>query len=469
MARVLFVQRFQLMQCENLAVAQLAAVLEAAGHACDVELVRRVDAESLERIRAYAPDVIGFSLMTIDADWVLEAVAAIRQDGSRAFVIAGGPHPTYFPDFLRSEGIDAINLGEGEGSLLELADALDRGDDVTAIRNLHVKQGEQVHRNPVRPWVELAELPPPNRDLYLKYDAFREQRTYGFTVTRGCPYECSFCFIHQWRELYRPVHKKAKFRVRPVEQAIAELQAFVAKVEVDLISFVDSTFNVDKRWTIAFLEEYGRSVGLPFTINIRPNLVDEDVVRAIAATGCCQTVRMGVEVGSERVRREVLHKHITNEQIYQTADLLAAHGVKLVIYTMYGLPGETLDDALETVRMAQKIRPFSISAQLFHPYPGLNVTKLAVEKGYLGPEDPLKLARKEYRATRSLLRQPEIEQVVNLLKLSVLAARFPLLLPLVARLVRLPANKLFDLIYMVSALLMVRKYCSFPLSAVKNL
>jgi len=459
MARVLFVQKKQLMQKENIGIMQISSVLKSHGHQCDLLLAENSTADLVRRVKSYSPDIVGFSVMTIDAEWVLEVASLIRYKGMQRLTVAGGPHPTFFPDFLENDCIDVINVGEGEHAMRELADAMDNQKDFINIENLHVKRDGRIHKNRLRPLADINQLPFPDRDMYLKYKAFRKQKNFNFIVSRGCPYDCSFCFMHQWRALYKSVCGKGDLvRLREVDLCIEEITEFSKKVDISTVSFVDSSFNLEKEWTIAFLRAYGQTIGIPFTINVRPNLVDEDIVKAIADTKCCQSVRMGIEVGSEKLRHQLLRKKIKNEQIYRAAELLRRHGIRFVVFTMYGLPGETLEDALETIEMARKLKPFSLSVQLFHPYPGLDITRHAIEKGYLRDAQLLKLANKEYRTHKSILKQPEIDEVVNLLKLSILAIRLPLLLPVIRRLTKRKPNALYDLIYMISAYLMLRKY-----------
>lgn len=469
MARILFIQKRNLMQQENIGIMQMSAVLKTHGHECELCLAGKPGGHILRHVKSYCPDLVAFSVMTIDAEWVLEVASFLRQEGIRTLTIAGGPHPTFFPDFLNNESIDMINVGEGEGAILELADAIDKSTDFTNIKNLHFKREDGIQRNSLRPLVDLNRLPFPDRDLYLKYRGFRKQKNFNFMVSRGCPYACSFCFMHQWRALYRSVWRKEDLiRLRAVEHCIEEIRAFSRKVELSTVSFVDSSFNLDKKWTIAFLRAYGEAIGIPFTINVRPDLIDEDIVKAIADTKCCHSVRMGVEVGGEKLRSRLLKKRITNAQIYRSAQLLRRYGVRSVIFTMYGLPGETFKDTLETIEMTQKLKPFSLSAQLFHPYPGLDITEYAIEKGYLRRGDLPKLGKKEYRTHKSLLQQPEIDEVTNLLKLSIVAIRHPFLLPMIRRLAKGRANRLYDVVYAISAFFMLRRYtavCMFSHSS----
>ena len=221
-------------------------------------------------------------------------------------------------------------------------------------------------------------------------------------------------------------------------------------MKIPLIAYVDSTFNLKKSWMIEFLYRYKKDVNIPFTINLRANLVDEEIVKALADSGCCRFIRMGTEVGNERIRREVLKKNVTNQQIYDATELLRKYGIRFLTYNMFCLPGETLEQAFETIELNQKIRPFAMNSLIFHPYPGLEVTKYALEKGYLKEEDIQKLEKKRYNRMQSVLTQKDLREIENLSKLSLLAVMYPSTFPVVKRLVKLPPNIVFDAIGIVS-------------------
>ena len=118
-------------------------------------------------------------------------------------IIVGGPHPTYSPEMIKQPGIDIICRGEGEHAILELADAMEHGRDVTGIRNLHVKtRNGTIHRNPIRPAVPLDELPLPDREMYYKYGFLRDMPMKRFIASMGCPYPCTFCHEPVIRSMY---------------------------------------------------------------------------------------------------------------------------------------------------------------------------------------------------------------------------------------------------------------------------
>ena len=395
MAKIMFVNDFEI---QNLGIMYISSVLKTHGHVSDLIFSNQRAENILQSIKEFQPDIIGFSVFTVNQDSTLNLATLLKKNGVEALIIAGGPHPTFFPDFIDNECIDIINRGEGEYSLLDLANAVDNHSDIKGIQNFHVKKDRKIYKNPLRPLVNIEELPDPDIDIHFKYDAKKHSGYYTLIASRGCPYDCSFCFNHKWNNLYKACGNQNVIRLKSVEKCMHEIEESAKKIELKLVSFIDSTFNLDKKWLLKFLECYSKRIGISFSINLRANLIDEEIVKALAETNCCRIVRIGIEVGNEKLRREVLNKNISNKSIYNVAALLEKYKISLFAYIMFGLPGETVADAFETIEMMQKIQPDFFHAMVFQPYPGMKITKDAIKKGYITEKDLLKLGETKYKA-----------------------------------------------------------------------
>jgi len=99
---------------------------------------------------------------------------------------------------------------------------------------------------------------------------------------------------------------------------------------------------------------------------------------------------------------------------------------------MVGLPGETFEQALETLRLNIRLKPAVALCSVFQPFPGTALADEALRKGYLTPEAMGKMGSKEFGAlfhSRSPLRQPEIHKAENLQKVGAFVARHPSFFP----------------------------------------
>jgi radical SAM superfamily enzyme YgiQ (UPF0313 family) len=213
--------------------------------------------------------------------------------------------------------------------------------------------------------------------------------------------------------------------------------------------FTDSTFNIDKKWFLEFAREYRDYVDIPYSCNLHAGLIDEDIAQAISGTNCAN-VRLAIETGNEKLRKEVLNKQLSDEEIKNAMNMLKKYKVKAVVFNMFGLPTETLKNAFETIKINQDLAPYAVSNDIFLPLPGLKLTKYTIEKGIIKERDVEKLGKSPYKMFISTLNQSEIKQVCNLHKFSFIAMRVPWMFNFIKMLIWLPRNYIFNFIYGVS-------------------
>ncbi|MGC9024159.1 MAG: B12-binding domain-containing radical SAM protein, partial [Chloroflexia bacterium] len=263
-------------------LAILSAVLKGAGHEAALLHVTQPPAreEFLRRLEALLPPagplLIGFSITSNMVPFLREWGRWIKEKWPQALLIAGGVHPTLVPEeTLALPPVDLVCVGEGEGAILDLAEALEQGRPPSGIRNLWWKRPDgSVERNPLRPLVDLDALPFPDRALY-DYPRLHHERQGEATmmVSRGCPYRCTYCCNEALREVYRGLGKAVRFRSVPL--VIAELQKVLADYPfIRRFVFDDDILPLRRDWFREFARAYAREVGRPFACNLRPNLAD---------------------------------------------------------------------------------------------------------------------------------------------------------------------------------------------------
>ena len=270
MAKVLFLQNLPF---EYIGPMHISALLKNYGHDCRL-LILSEHKNYLYEIMEYDPDLIGFSTMTGPHKWVLKIATEIKENVNYP-VLLGGSHPTFFPEIIHEPCVDMVCLGEGEFAVLELADKLDKGEDITNIQNLWIKKDGQIIKNDLRPLVEdLDKLPFPDRALYDDCKILRSVPAMKFLTGRGCPYRCTFCFNHKFNEIYRGLGRIV--RKRSVDSLIKEIKDTVQKYKLKLIRFPDDTFTGKQKWLLEFLHKYKQEIKLPFTGLAQANELDEN-------------------------------------------------------------------------------------------------------------------------------------------------------------------------------------------------
>lgn len=371
-------------------LAILSAVLKEAGHEAALLHVTRPPTREdfLRRLEALLPPagplLIGFSITSNMVPFLREWGGWIKEEWPQALLVAGGVHPTLVPEeTLALPPVDLVCVGEGEGAILELAQALEEGRPPSGIRNLWWKRPDgSVERNPLRPLVDLDALPFPDRALY-DYPHLHHERQGEATmmVSRGCPYRCTYCCNEALREVYRGLGKAVRFRCVPL--VIAELRKVLSDYPfIRRFVFDDDILPLRRDWFREFARAYAREIGRPFACNLRPNLADEEVVALLREAGCDE-VRFGLESGNDGLRNGLLNRQISCEQIVRAFELCHQAGLKTFSFNIVGFPDETVQQMLDTVKLNALVHADVTRVSIFYPYPRTRLYDLCREKGLL--------------------------------------------------------------------------------------
>lgn len=489
MAKVLFAQEiyfpFQ-------STARLSAYLKRTNH--KVELAIGDEKQIVRAVKNSNPDLIAFSVLTPYRNHMLACASAIKKAGINTPLIAGGYDITFLPQILAYSGLDIICRGEGENPLAELCDCIDARGDYTNIPNLWVKKGNNIYKNKMRAWeMNLDELPFDDRDLYFDYDSYF--KIIPFTqvlVGRGCPYLCTYCFNHGYKKIYEAEGSRGYCLLRSVDNIIEELLILKNKYQARYIFFNDSTLTYNKRWLLHFLEEYRKKIKIPFSINSVMTEIDEEVGRALRDSQYCILVRFGMETGNEKYRMEILNKRITNQRLLEGTNILKKYNIRYSMAMMFGLPGETLDLAWETIKMAKKLsaKDSVHAVNIFKPFPGLDITEYGIKIGQYRREDVsvhevpevlkknevmllddasayknLALGSRDMCFYQNYRIDKEGQLILKLSRFSHLAIRFPILRSIIKQLIKLPDNFIYRFIWKATeGFLNIKAHANVPMS-----
>lgn len=377
----------------------IAAYLRQAGH--EVAFLRATVELSTEevvaRAQAEAPGLIGLSLTT--RQWLRgrELGAALRASLGVP-VIAGGLHPTFAPEeVLAAPGFDYVCLGEGEEATLELVEALERGAPTDRIANVWAKGAPRPSLRP--PFSPLDRMPFTARDLLDERPGVVHVST-----QRGCPFPCTYCGARMFDQLY--AESGADYgRRRTIENVLAELTGLREAGKLAYVIFLDDTFTINHPWVKAFCREYGAALRAPFSLHARVETVNERMLHLLAEAGCAHIV-YGVESGSERIRRDVMRRPVTNQRFRDVFRWTREAGIMVTANYMLGVPEETRDDLEQTLALAEELDAYDFGYFVFYPYPGTALFHTCRERGYL-PED---YQTRPANHRQSILRLPTLTQ-----------------------------------------------------------
>jgi len=390
-------------------IGYLSSFVKAHGHQTGLlylqsELTRGAFLDEIERS---APGLIAFSTTTNQFPFVQKYAALIKAAAPRLPVLVGGVHPTLAPTTVIADPhIDMACLGEGEDALLELMNALDAGQDYTTIPNLWVKRDGETIQNPMRPLMaDLDRVPFADRELFGFADILAQNDGWvDLMAGRGCPYDCSYCCNPGLKKSFRGLGRYVRYR--SVANVLAEIKELAQHYPVKTLNFQDDVFTLDHDWTLAFCQAYPQAFQFPFWLNTRvERIADEGIVKALAAAGC-RGVRIGLESGNEQLRREVLKRKMSNDDIRRVFRLVEKYGLETYTCNMLGLPGETPAMIQETIDFNRELAPDKLQFSVFYPYPMTELHDKAVAMGLY--QDGT--YNTSYYDKKSLLNNPDLPQ-----------------------------------------------------------
>ena len=304
--------------------------------------------EVLEKLGEIAPDFIGVTLTSVDWEnsrWMLNE---IKERFPGCVLAAGGIHPTLWGErcFEECEGLDLIVYGEGEETMRELAASLGKGEPLDGVKGLVFRRDGSLVRTPGRPVVEdIDTLPFPSHGLadiaaYLPSPTFYRRLPHANIIgARGCPYNCIFC------------HTDRHVRMRSASSIADEIELLYREHGVRDIAFWDDTFTLSEERAFLFCDEMiRRDIRVDWAVNARVDRVTGKLLAKMREAGCWR-VLYGIESGVQK-NLDRIRKGTTLEQIREAVGLTSEAGIEAYGTFMFGIPGETFEEGLETIDFA---------------------------------------------------------------------------------------------------------------------
>ena len=438
---------------ESLGVANLSAMLKSQGHTCDVLIQNSEGRDFFKNIKAVDPDIIAFSCSTGRHIWANMIAGEIKRF-LNVLAIMGGMHPTiYREEAITEKNIDIICIGEGEYPLLELADRLEKKQDIIDIRNLWVKVDQNIFKNDLRDLNDVNSLPYPDRSLYYKYYYQREMPVKRFISSIGCPFMCSFCQNPVLSELYKG--KGVFVRRKDVERIISEILYIKERYSLELVHFSDDIFALNKDWLREFSGRYKKVVGLPFNCNIRISSLDEDMAKLLKAAGC-HAVTFGLESGNAFLRNKLLSKNTTNDEILEKTAILRKSKIKILTSNMIALPEESISNAYETIRLNRRTKINYTRIFIAKPFKGTALFEYGKRNNLLNENA---LDSKKFETLDNIYFKTAHEREFrNLRYLFYLIMKFPILENPSRVLIKLPLTKIYKFLFFITTIAQERKF-----------
>jgi anaerobic magnesium-protoporphyrin IX monomethyl ester cyclase len=312
----------------------------------------------------------------------------VKQTKPSLPVIFGGWHPSLVPgQTLNERYVDAVVRGQGELTLLEITQRLADGKAFNDVAGVSSKPFGLTQHSPERRTALLDDLPMPAFDL-TDFDAYERTcgvRKLAYATSVGCPYACNYCTDM--------VFYKRKFNALSAERVVREVTDLVERYRIDEVAMLDSNLPVDWRRAVEIAQGFLDS-NLRFNWTFQASTdflcrMSDDDVRMLGESGVSH-MGFGTESTSADVLKLMNKRHQHLNEMYETARKAALGGIHVTFNLIFGYPGETEANRVETLRtMSDIARQFwnvSFSPNIFTPYPGIPIWPQLRELGMLEPQ-----------------------------------------------------------------------------------
>ncbi len=358
--------------------------------------------------------LLGVSCM-FSREWYLHirVITALRQAFPHALIVAGGEHVTAEPEVCLGAcpALDVCVLGEGEATLVAIADALAAGTSVEKLPGTVVRTAAgEIRRNAKQAriraideiaWPDWRDIP---LETYLAHGCAMDEhvkRTLPMLASRGCPYQCTFCS--------NPVMWGVNWFARAPEDIVDEIAHYRRTYRIEHVEFYDLTTILDRKWVRRFTQALiDRDLGVTWAMppGTRSEALDAELLGLMARSGC-SGITYAPESGSAETLVQI-KKKVDLRKMLASMRIAVQTGLQVKINVIFGLPGQSLRDGWDTFRFALRTAVAGASDLLvfpFNPYPGSELYRGLVESGRIDPssvDHPRFLLAADYGDTRAV-------------------------------------------------------------------
>jgi len=334
--------------------------------------------------------IIGFTCLFSHC-WPLvhELSLKIKACFPETLLVVGGEHGTALPEHtLRTSPFDLIVMGEGEETFLELVQKIDANEEYLQIPGIAYLQDDQYIQNCARKRItEIDDFPYPDWDSWCIEAYIEHQQVTGINLgrsmpilgSRGCPYDCKFCSnLGMWTRRYL---------IRGAKALVDEMEYMCKKYHVGGFTFMDLTFVINRRKTLAFAQELiQRNLDIHYQLpaGTRCEAFDEELTFALADSGL-KNFAFAPESGSEEVLKAI-RKQISIPKLLDTVKIVLKTDMTIGCFIVIGFPEDSKISMRETATLIRKLAIMGIhdvTISKFTPYPGSDYFRELLQDGQL--------------------------------------------------------------------------------------
>lgn len=303
--------------------------------------------ESLNRyMQEFRPKLIGFTGYHYLMDRIRFFARFIKEYYPETMLMLGGPQALFLPEdaLIDLQDFDIIcNRGEGEITTLSIVEALENGKGLRDVPGILFKENNQIITT------NQPDCLPQDLDIYPspyieKLIDLRAKRMACIFTSRGCEHLCNFCVT--------PLFNHRKIRFHSIDHVLEEMQ-YLQSAGMESLWIGDPNFTAYRDRTIELMEEkIKRGIKIPFWCQTRVDMVDKDLLKLMQEAGL-HCIGFGLESGSDKVL-DNMHKDVSVSKFHEIVTYAQLLGIQVELFSMYGQPGETYEDARKTIDIVRQ-------------------------------------------------------------------------------------------------------------------
>ena len=348
-------------------------------------------------VNSFKPRLIAVSCVEDMFPRAIELLSSMKSstNGDRPFVVMGGVFPTFAADvaYDNSQGcVDYILKGEGETTLLELCEKLEKNEPVDHIDGLYYVEknvffGDKVINNHLPSPNPIADIPIPDYSLFQESRFYRPmhgkvRRMFPIETFRGCPYKCTYCNSPSQTTIYKDEINVNFFRKAEISRIEHEIETMINVYKADSLYFWADTFlSWNKADFYEFCDMYEK-YKLPFWIQTRPETIKKEYFERLKEIGLLR-VSFGIEHGNEEFREKYLERKLKNSKIIEKLKIVTDMKIPISVNNIMGFPFETRELAFDTIELNRQIESDGLNAYTFVPFHGVPLRKVSEDNNFV--------------------------------------------------------------------------------------
>ena len=326
--------------------------------------------------------IIGFTSM-FSGEWPVlrDLIIQTRESFPEALIVAGGEHITALTEYCLRDcpALDVCVRGEGEHTFYQLLEAyLGTGDFLDVPGIAYIKKEDQYQQNGNKPpRMKDVKIPWPDwpEDYLEKF--WRAGKSYGvaterdmpFMLSRGCPFQCTFCSSPQmWT---------TKYNFRDLDDVMKEIKYYIKRYDITALQMYDLTAIIKKQWAMEFCHRMiDEDIKLKWSLpdGTRSEALDKEVLSLMKKSDNNYLV-YAPESGSQRTLKKI-KKRVKLKRLIDSVIEAKRLGLTVRTNVIIGFPHETWWDIIQTIlfQMRNAIRGVDdVTIYIFSPYPGTEI------------------------------------------------------------------------------------------------